>query len=40
MEYQFAKQKSEEINAEVNKNLQELKKRINIKFITGTLYRY
>jgi 4-hydroxy 2-oxovalerate aldolase len=38
MEYQFAKQKSEEINADVNKNLQELKKKIAIKFITDTLY--
>lgn len=39
MEYQFAKQKSEEINAEVNKNLQELKKKIDFEFITDTLYK-
>jgi 4-hydroxy 2-oxovalerate aldolase len=39
MEYQFAKQKSEEINADVNKNLRELKKRIDFEFITGTLYK-
>jgi 4-hydroxy 2-oxovalerate aldolase len=39
MEYQFAKQKSEEINADVNKNLQELEKKMNIRFITNTLYK-
>ncbi|MDR1342305.1 MAG: aldolase catalytic domain-containing protein [Prevotellaceae bacterium] len=38
MEYQSARQKSAEINADVNKNLQELKKMMAIKFITGTLY--
>ncbi|MDR1631154.1 MAG: aldolase catalytic domain-containing protein [Oscillospiraceae bacterium] len=39
MEYRFAKQKGEEINADVNKNLRELKKRIDFKFITNTLYK-
>jgi 4-hydroxy 2-oxovalerate aldolase len=39
MEYQFAKQKGEEINADVNKNLRELKKKITFEFITGTLYK-
>jgi 4-hydroxy 2-oxovalerate aldolase len=38
MEYQSARQKSAEINADVNKNLRELKKMMAIKFITGTLY--
>jgi hypothetical protein len=40
MEYQFAKQKSKEINAEVSKNLRELKKKIGFEFITNTLYHY
>ncbi|MDR1021736.1 MAG: aldolase catalytic domain-containing protein [Prevotellaceae bacterium] len=38
MEYQSARQKSAEINADVNKNLQALKKVIDFKFITDTLY--
>jgi 4-hydroxy 2-oxovalerate aldolase len=39
MEYQHAKQKSEEINSEVSQNLQILKKNIDFKFITTTLYK-
>jgi 4-hydroxy 2-oxovalerate aldolase len=40
MEYDFAKQKGEEINANVNDMFQILKKDINLKFITDTLYKY
>jgi hypothetical protein len=39
MEYRFTKQKSEEINADVNKNLRELKNKIKFEFITETLYK-
>jgi 4-hydroxy 2-oxovalerate aldolase len=39
MEYQSARQKSAEINADVNKNLLELKKLMAITFITDSLYK-
>jgi 4-hydroxy 2-oxovalerate aldolase len=40
MEYQSARQKSEEINTYVNKMLAGFKKDIEVNFITSTLYRY
>jgi 4-hydroxy 2-oxovalerate aldolase len=38
MEYLFAKQRGKEINSYVNNMLDQFKKKINIKFITQTLY--
>ena len=40
MEYEFLKQKGEDIMADVNKNLQSFKGKISLNFITPTLYRY
>jgi 4-hydroxy 2-oxovalerate aldolase len=40
MEYDFAKQRGEEINENVNQMLSEFRKYLNIKFITTTLYKY
>jgi 4-hydroxy 2-oxovalerate aldolase len=39
MEYQFAKQKGEEINKYVNKMLESFRKDIHINFITDTVYQ-
>ena len=39
MEYDFAKRLGQEINDYVNKVLPELKKQINIDFVTTTLYK-
>jgi 4-hydroxy 2-oxovalerate aldolase len=39
MEYQQARQKSEEINKDVNKFLAEIKNKLSFKFITETLYK-
>lgn len=40
MEYDFAKQKGDEINAYVNKTLALFRSQINIEFVTKTLYRF
>ena len=39
MEYEFSKQKGEEINADVNKFLSEIKDRLTVHFLTHTEYR-
>jgi 4-hydroxy 2-oxovalerate aldolase len=38
MEYDYAKQKGEEINAYVNKTLKEIKNQISLEFLTQTVY--
>lgn len=40
MEYEFLKQRGEDIMSDVNKNLQSFKEKINLNFITPTLYQY
>ena len=40
MEYEFSKQKGEEINADVNSNLSVMKEKIKLNFITPTLYQF
>lgn len=40
MEYEFAKQKGEEINKYVNKMLKQFKKDIILNFVTSTVYKY
>jgi hypothetical protein len=40
MEYEFLKQRGEDIMADVNKNLRSFKENINLNFITQTLYQY
>ena len=39
MEYEFSKQKGEEINADVNKFLAEIKDKLTIQFLTHTVYK-
>lgn len=39
MEYEFSKQKGEEINADVNKFLAEIKGKLNVHFLTHTEYK-
>jgi 4-hydroxy 2-oxovalerate aldolase len=40
MEYEFSKRMGQEINADVNKTLKSLKSKLNLNFVTPTLYQF